>query len=57
MEDIKKVLRDQAIARALGEINAAKQTFYAKDIEIYSDLYEALERVEKDITENWQEGK
>ena len=53
MVDVKKVLRDQAIARALGEINAAKQTFYTKDMEIYSDLYEALERAEKDITENW----
>lgn len=53
MVDVKKVLRDQAIARALGEINSAKQTFYEEDIKNYPHLYEALERAEKDITENW----
>lgn len=53
MNDIKKILRDQAIARALGEINAAMQTFYEEDMKNYPHLYEALEKAERNITDNW----
>lgn len=53
MNDIKKLLRDQAIARALGEIDAALQTFYSEDVEDYPDLYEALKQCQKIIQDNW----
>ncbi len=49
---LKEIARNQAISRALGEIESAQHTFYDGESES-SPLWEALETAARIIRDNW----